>query len=327
MSAVSSDIKDLQREVRRLVKERNAVMLAHNYQRDEIQEIADIGGDSLALAQKAAETDAEVILFCGVHFMAESAAILSPHKTVLLPRLEAGCPMADMITADKLREKKAEMGPDVPVVTYVNSSAEVKAESDICCTSANAVAVVNSLPQERVFMTPDKNLAMFVQRHTEKKIDYWKGFCPTHHLLKPETILERKRQYPDAKVVAHPECAPEILDLADHVCSTSGMYVYAKKENAKRFIIATEDGILYRLRLENPDKEFIIATEDMICPNMKVTTIEDVYDALNEMKHVVTVPEDIRVRAKTALDRMLAVPRDGAAPPPLNVDGIKDPGE
>jgi len=325
MSVVADQTRELQREIRRLVEERNAVMLAHNYQRDEIQEIADLGGDSLALAQKAAQTGAEVILFCGVHFMAESAAILSPEKTVLLPRLEAGCPMADMITAQKLRDKKAELGPDVPVVTYVNSSAEVKAESDICCTSANAVAVVNSLPGDRVFMTPDMNLALYVQRHTSKKVDYWKGFCPTHHLLRAENIAALKEQYPGAKLVAHPECKPEILDLADHVCSTSGMYVYAKKESAKRFIIATENGILYRLRRENPGKEFIIAGEEMICPNMKVTTLEDVYDALVEMKHVITVPEKIRVRAKRALDRMLAVPRD--APAPLNKDNIADPGE
>ncbi len=293
-----------------MVKERRALMLAHNYQRDEIQEIADIGGDSLALAQKAAQTDAEVILFCGVHFMAESAAILSPQKTVLLPMLEAGCPMADMITAEKLREKKAELGPDVPIVTYVNSSAEVKAESDICCTSANAVAVVNSLEADRVFMTPDMNLAKYVQRHTAKKIEWWKGFCPTHHLLRAETIIDLKSKYPEARVVAHPECTPDILDLADHVCSTSGMYAYAKTENARRFIIATESGILYRLRKENPDKEFIIATEEMICPNMKVTTLEDVYDALVDMKEVITVPENIRVKAKQALDRMLAIPRD-----------------
>jgi len=285
-------------------------MLAHNYQRDEIQQIADIGGDSLALAQKAAQTDAEVILFCGVHFMAESAAILSPQKTVLLPMLEAGCPMADMITAEKLREKKAELGPDVPIVTYVNSSAEVKAESDICCTSANAVAVVNSLEADRVFMTPDMNLAKYVQRHTKKKIEWWKGFCPTHHLLKAETIIELKGKHPEARVVAHPECTPDILDLADHVCSTSGMYAYARVENVRRFIIATESGILYRLRKENPDKEFIIATEEMICPNMKVTTLEDVYDALVEMKEVITVPEEIRLKAKRALDRMLAIPRD-----------------
>ncbi|HEB72021.1 MAG TPA: quinolinate synthase NadA [Nitrospirae bacterium] len=310
MSVLSAETKELQKEIRQLLVEKDAVLLAHNYQRDEIQEIADLRGDSLLLSQKAAETEKSVILFCGVHFMAESAAILSPHKTVLLPRLEAGCPMADMITPEKLRERKAELGAGVPIVTYVNSSAQVKAESDICCTSANAVAVINSLPEERVLMTPDMNLAKYVQRHTKKQIDYWKGFCPTHHLLKPERLAELKGQYPDAKVVAHPECTPDIIDMADHVCSTSGMYAYAKKENSKQFIIATEDGILYGLRLENPDKEFIIASEDMTCPNMKVTTLEDVYEALQEMKHVITVPEDIRVKAKKALDRMLAVPRD-----------------
>ncbi|MDH5677686.1 MAG: quinolinate synthase NadA [Nitrospinota bacterium] len=310
MSLIAEKTTELQQEIRRLVKERNAVMLAHNYQRDEIQQIADIGGDSLALSMEAARTDAEVILFCGVHFMAESAAILSPDKTVLLPHIDAGCPMADMITPEKLREKRAELGPDIPVVTYVNSSAEVKAESDICCTSANAVAVVNSLPGDRVFMTPDMNLAKYVARHTKKKVDWWKGFCPTHHQLKAQTVMEMKQTHPDAKVVAHPECAPDILDLADHICSTSGMYTYAKKENARKFIIATEAGILYRLRLENPDKEFILVSEDMLCPNMKVTTLEDIHEALVEMKHVITVPEDIRLRAKSALDKMLAVPRD-----------------
>lgn len=310
MSALTDQVKETQARIRRLLVEKNAIMLAHNYQRDEIQEIADMAGDSLALAQKGVDTEAEVILFCGVHFMAESAAILSPQKTVLLPRLEAGCPMADMITAEKLREKKEELGPDAPVVTYVNSSAEVKAESDICCTSANAISVVNSLPGDRVFMTPDMNLAKYVARHTTKKIEYWKGFCPTHHLLKPEQVTMAKKLHPDAKVVAHPECTPEILDMADHICSTSGMYTYAKSGVADKFIILTENGILYRLRKENPEKEFIQVSEDLICPNMKVTSIEDVLDALVEMKEVITVPEDIRVKAKRALDKMLAVPRE-----------------
>tara|TARA_B100000959_G_scaffold162816_1_gene170566 strand:+ start:34374 stop:35315 length:942 start_codon:yes stop_codon:yes gene_type:complete len=310
MSLAVKETKELQQEVRKLLKQRNAVMLAHNYQRDEIQEIADLGGDSLALAQQAADTESDTILFCGVHFMAESAAILAPKKTVLLPRLEAGCPMADMITADKLRQRKKEIGSDVPIVTYVNSSAEVKAESDICCTSANALAVVNSLPQDKVFFTPDMNLAKYIQRHTDKKVDYWKGFCPTHHLLTANTIMEMKQQHHNAKVVAHPECQPEVLDIADHITSTSGMYKYCKSEAAQKFIIATEDGILYRLRKENPEKHFYIATVEMICPNMKVTTLEDVYDALVDIKHVITVPDKIREKAKRALDRMLAVPRD-----------------
>jgi quinolinate synthase len=307
MGIVDDDIKRAQAQIRRLLKERNAVMLAHNYQRDEIQQMADYSGDSLELSRKAAATDADVIVFCGVHFMAETAAILSPQKTVLLPNIEAGCPMADMITVEKLRKKKEELGPDVPVVTYVNSTADVKAESDICCTSANALRVVESLDAGRVLMTPDMNLAKWVQRHTKKKIEFWKGFCPTHHLLKPERVAELKVTYPDAKVAAHPECAPEILDLADHVCSTSGMYAYAKKESAMRFIICTESGILYRLRKENPEKEFILATDDMVCPNMKVTTLDDVLESLAEMKNIITVPEDIRVRAKLAVDKMLAV--------------------
>ncbi|MBF0169480.1 MAG: quinolinate synthase NadA [Nitrospinae bacterium] len=308
-SIVSDEIAEYQGKIRSLLKERNAILLAHNYQRDEIQEVADIAGDSLELSRKAAETDADVIVFCGVHFMAESAAILSPQKTVLLPRMEAGCPMADMITPEKLRRKREELGPDVPVVTYVNSSAAVKAESDICCTSANAVAVVESLSADRVFMTPDQNLAKYVARFTKKRVDYWKGFCPTHHLLKPSQVLAARAALPDAKVVAHPECPPEIIDMADHVTSTSGMYRYATESGAKRFIIATESGIMYRLRKENPDKEFLHVSADMICPNMKVTSIEDVYDALLEMKEVITVPEDIRVRAKVTLERMLAIPR------------------
>lgn len=307
MGIVEDEIKRSQAQIRRLLKERNAVMLAHNYQRDEIQEMADYSGDSLELSRKAAGTDADVIVFCGVHFMAETAAILSPKKTVILPNLQAGCPMADMITAEKLRKKKEELGPDVPVVTYVNSTADVKAESDICCTSANALRVVESLDAGRVLMTPDMNLAKWVQRHTKKKIELWKGFCPTHHLLKPERVAELKAKYPDAKVAAHPECAPEILDLADHVCSTSGMYAYAKKDSAMRFIICTESGILYRLRKENPEKEFILAGNDMVCPNMKVTTLDDIMESLTEMKNVITVPEDIRVRAKRAVDKMLAV--------------------
>jgi len=310
MSVVAEQIRELQEKIRALLVKRNAILLAHNYQRDEIQEIADVAGDSLELARKGAATDAEVIVFCGVHFMAESAAILSPEKTVLLPRLEAGCPMADMITAEKLRKKKEELGPDVPIVTYVNSSAEVKAESDICCTSANAVAVVESLDADRVFMTPDQNLAKWVARHTNKRVDYWKGFCPTHHLLKPSAVLSAKEKWPDALVVAHPECPPDILDLSDHVTSTSGMYRFAETSPARRFIICTESGIMYRLRRDNPGKEFMHVSGDMICPNMKVTSIEDVYDALVEMKEVVTVEEPIRSRAKVTLERMLAVPRE-----------------
>lgn len=300
---------DLKRAIKALVKERNAVLLAHNYMRDEVQEIADITGDSLGLSQEAAKTSAEVIVFCGVHFMAESAAILSPDKTILLPRLDAGCPMADMITAQDLRLFK-DRHPGVPVVTYVNSSAEVKAESDICCTSANAVKVVNSLPDKEIIFTPDRNLGQFVSRFTQKKFHLWDGFCPTHERLKAESVLELKTKYPDALFVCHPECNPAVTALADHACSTSAMYDFCRINSAKRIIIGTEAGILYRLRIENPDKEFILASPALLCPNMKLTSLEDIFAALQNMEPVVRVGEDIRVKAKNALDRMIAVPRD-----------------
>lgn len=301
--------KELKESIRRLLKERNAVLLAHNYMRDEVQEIADITGDSLALSQEAAKTAADVIVFCGVHFMAESAAILSPGKTVLLPRMDAGCPMADMITATALQDFK-QQHPGVPVVTYVNSSAEVKAYSDICCTSANAVRVVNSLPDSEIIFTPDKNLGQYVARFSTKRFHFWNGYCPTHERLKPEAVIALKQEYPEALFICHPECNPAVVALADHVCSTSGMYDYCRASATKHFIIGTEAGILYRLRNENPDKEFILASPALICPNMKLTSLEDVLAALQTMHPVVTVAEEVRVAAKRALDRMIAVPRD-----------------
>ena len=301
---------EIVKEIKSLLKERNALLMAHNYQRDEIQEIADITGDSLGLSIEAANTEKDVIVFCGVHFMAESVSILSPEKTVILPRMDAGCPMADMITAEALSKKKEEI-PGVPVITYVNSSAEVKAISDICCTSANAVKVARSVESDSVFMTPDKNLAQYVAKQMpEKKVTWWEGFCATHHLLRPEDVTKAKEENPGALFMAHPECAPKVLELADHICSTSGMYEFASKTDAKKIIIGTEMGILYRLRKENPEKEFILPSDCLICPNMKLTTLEDVLDALKEMKNTVKVPEEIRVPAKRALDKMLAVPRD-----------------
>lgn len=306
---MSSKIYELQKEIRKLLKKKNAIMLAHNYQRDEIQEMADVTGDSLALSQIAAETNADIIVFCGVHFMAESASILSPKKTVLLPRIEAGCPMADMVTVEKLKEKRKEL-PGVPVVCYVNSSADVKAESDICCTSANAVKVVNSVNSERVLMIPDMNLAKYTARFTRKEVIPWKGFCPTHQYLKSSDVLLMKKEHPQAKFVAHPECIPEVLDLADHVCSTSGMYKYAKETYAKEFIIGTEIGILYRLKKENPEKKFYLCSNKLICPNMKLTTLEDVYIAIRDMENIIKVPEEIRIPAKKTLDKMLEIPRD-----------------
>ena len=301
--------EEIKEEIRRLAAERNALLLAHNYQRDEIQEIADITGDSLGLSMEAARTDREVIVFCGVHFMAESAAILAPEKIVLLPRPDAGCPMADMVTPEGLREMKARY-PGAPVVTYVNSSAAVKAESDICCTSANAVRVVNSLDAQEVILVPDRNLGRYIASHTDKVCHLWQGYCPTHDRLLVADVERALAESPDALFMAHPECPPEILELAHHICSTSGMYEFARKSPARRFIVGTEAGILYRLRRENPEKEFILPTSRLICPNMKLTSLEDVLKSLQTMGPEVTVSADVRDRARIALDRMLAVPRD-----------------
>lgn len=300
---------DMISEILRLADERDALILAHNYQRDEIQELAHITGDSLALSMEAARTDKSVIVFCGVHFMAESAAILAPEKVVLLPRFDAGCPMADMISPEGLRELKRQH-PGVPVVTYVNSSAAVKAESDICCTSANAVKVVASLDEPEVILAPDRNLGRYIAAQVDKTCYFWDGYCPTHERLTVTDVEAMKTDYPDALFLAHPECPPEVLALADHICSTSGMYTYAKESPAKQFIVGTEAGILYRLRNENPDKDFILPTTRLVCPNMKLTSLEDVLKALQTMSPQVTVPEEIRVPAKLTLDRMLAVPRD-----------------
>ena len=296
-------------EIRRLAAERDALILAHNYQRDEIQELADITGDSLGLSMEAARTDHQVIVFCGVHFMAESAAILAPEKQVLLPRLDAGCPMADMVTPEGLIEFKARY-PGVPVVTYVNSTAAVKAESDICCTSANAVKVVESLPDPEVILVPDRNLGRYIADQVEKTCYFWEGYCPTHDRFTAADVERAFQDHPDALFMAHPECPPEVLEKAHHICSTSGMYAFARENPAKQFIVGTEAGILYRLRKENPDKEFFLPTSRLICPNMKLTSLEDVLAALQNLGPRITVPEPTRSKAKVALDRMLAIPRD-----------------
>jgi quinolinate synthase len=300
----------LKQQIRQLAAERNALILAHNYQRDEIQEIADITGDSLGLSMEAARTDKDVIVFCGVHFMAESAAILAPDKTVLLPRADAGCPMADMITAKGLNKMKQQF-PDATVVTYVNSTAATKAETDICCTSANAVKVVRSLDAKEIIFAPDRNLGRYVASFVpEKTFHLWQGFCPSHENLLAEDVKRIKAEHPGAPFIAHPECNPEVLELADHICSTSGMYEYVNTLPSKKFIIGTEMGILYRMRKENPNKEFILASPALICPNMKLISLEDLHASLKTLTPVITVPEDIRTRAKVSLDRMLAVPRD-----------------
>jgi len=302
----------LKAEIRELLARRNAILLAHNYQRDEVQEIADITGDSLGLSQEAAKTPADVIVFCGVHFMAESASILSPGKTVLLPRQDAGCPMADMITGPDLAAyRKAH--PDSVVVTYVNSSADVKALSDVCCTSGNAVNVVKSIPPgKEIFMVPDRNLAHWVRKISGRPLSWWDGYCPTHERLTLAAVTQAKEAHPEALLVVHPECPPEVVEMADAVLSTAGMYGYCRRSPATEFIVGTEMGILYRLRKENPGKRFHIASRTLICPNMKLTTLEDIRDSLASMSPVIRVPEDIRLKAKAALDAMLAVPRDAA---------------
>ena len=292
--------------IRILRERRGAVILAHNYQLGEVQDIADFVGDSLELSQQAAGTDAGVIVFCGVHFMAETAAILSPDKVVLLPDVHAGCPMADMITAESLREKKKEH-PHAVVVCYVNSSAEVKAESDICCTSANAVAVIESLDADEILFIPDQYLGHYVSTRTGKKMILWPGFCPTHARITADRVGELKKEYPKAKLVVHPECRPEVIALADEVLSTGGMCRYAQRDDVRGMIVGTEMGIIHRLRKENPGKRFIPVSEQAICPNMKSITLEKVLWSLEEMGPGVKVPEDTRLRARDAVDKMLKI--------------------
>jgi len=293
-------------KIRALLKKRNAILLAHNYQPPEIQDVADLCGDSLELSRKAAATDADVIVFCGVHFMAETASILSPDKTVLLPRKDAGCLMADMISAEAL-EEKIRSRPPMPVVTYVNSTADVKALSTICCTSANAVQVVNSLDAEEVLMTPDRNLARYVAPRTEKRIHWWDGFCPTHERLKPEDVQKAKSVHPNAVFMAHPECRPEVLALADEIFSTSGMLRFARESGHASFIVGTEVGLLYPLQKENPEKRFYPASEKMVCKNMKKITLKDVIRSLERMEGEVKVPEVVRKPALKAVQRMLDI--------------------
>jgi quinolinate synthase len=297
---------ELIEKISALKKERNAVILAHNYQLGEVQDIADFVGDSLQLSQRAAETDADVIVFCGVHFMAETASILCPDKVVLLPDMNAGCPMADMITAERLREKKKEH-PQAVVVCYINSSAEVKAESDICCTSANAVEIVESLDAREILFVPDQYLGDYVSARTGKKMILWPGFCRTHVRIKPERIKELKQEYPQAKVIVHPECRPDVIALADEVLSTGGMCRYAQRDEVREMVVGTEQGIIHRLRKENPGKRFIPVSEQAVCPNMKLITLEKVLWSLEEMSPEVKVPEGIRLRAKAAVDKMLKI--------------------
>jgi len=300
-------VQELSNEIRRLKKERDAVILAHVYQRPEVQEVADFVGDSLGLSQQAAATGAKVIIFCGVHFMAESASILSPDKIVVLPEEHAGCPMADMVDAVQLERKKREM-PGAVVVCYVNTSAEVKAESDIACTSANAVKVVASLPPDQpVLFVPDKNLGRFIASKTGREMTVWDGCCNTHDRLTAEDIQKAKAEHPQALVLVHPECRPEVVALADKVASTTGMINFAGESSAREFIVGTESGILHQLHKGSPDKKFYMASTKLVCPNMKKTTLESVRRALVALQPRVQVPEDVRERAALCLERMLSV--------------------
>ena len=301
------DYTALSEEVRQLAAARGALIIAHNYQRAEVQEVADFVGDSLGLSRQAAETDAELIVFAGVHFMAETAKILSPNKTVLMPEPRAGCPMADMITGEALASWKAE-NPGVPIVTYVNSSAEVKAESDICVTSANAVAVVRSLGVDRILFAPDKNLGSWVARSLpDVEVEFWEGWCPTHDDVTSEQVAAARAAHPAAAVIAHPECRPDVVDLADAVLSTSQMLAYAAASDAEEIIVVTEAGLIHALAKAAPGKRFLELSPHMLCPNMKLTTLRKVRDCLADLTGEVVVPEDIRVRALGAVQRMVAI--------------------
>ena len=297
----------LQRRIAELKKKRNAVILVHNYQRGEVQDVGDFVGDSLGLSQQAAATPADVIVFCGVHFMAETAKIVSPRKIVLIPDPNAGCPMANMVTVRELREAK-QQHPGAVVVTYVNSSAAVKAESDICCTSANAVKVVASIPTDReVLFVPDRNLGAWVEDQLGRKLILWDGYCPTHQRILPEFVAKLKEKHPGAVVVVHPECMRETIKLADHVASTTGILKFCAASPAKEFIIGTEVGILHRLRRENPGKVFHEVSPLCDCPNMKLVTLEKVLWSIEDLAFEVTVPEEIIAKARLALERMLAI--------------------
>jgi quinolinate synthase len=327
---MSPDMPALREQILKLKEEKRAIILAHNYQREEVQDIADFVGDSLELSRTASTIECNMIVFCGVSFMAESASILSPDKIVLLPEEAALCPMADMIHVDSprrvrtrfpgfdnpppyiypaeftLRDIKSKY-PGVPVVAYVNTTADVKAESDICCTSANVVKVIESMPGDEVICVPDKNLSMWAQKNTKKRVIAWDGYCNIHERITPDDVRRARTEHPGSLIMAHPECRLDVLEAVDHVTSTSGMLRFARSSSAQEFIVGTEIGLMHRLRKENPEKVFHPLRKDMICPNMKKTTLKSVLRAFLENSHLVKVPEHIRVPAKRALDRMLAI--------------------
>ena len=295
---------DIREEIKKLSIQKNALILAHNYQREEIQDIAHHTGDSLELARIAASNDADIIVFCGVHFMAESASMLAPRKKVLLPDASAGCPMADMAEPDDLIEMKRRH-PDAAVVTYINSSAAVKALSDVCCTSSNAVDIVRRVDAKKILFVPDKNLGHFVSRFTDKKVIPWKGFCPTHERFTPEELKALRSRYPEALVMVHPECRPDVVELADEVLSTGGMVNFVRKTDRKQIIVGTEQGMIHKLKSVAPGIEYILASESFVCPNMKKITLEKLRNTLRDEAPVITVPEATSRAAVACLEKML----------------------
>ncbi len=300
-------MKAILEEIKRMKKEKNAVIVAHNYQVDEVQDLADEVGDSFKLSQYCASVNADIIVFCGVYFMAESAKVLSPEKTVLLPEIDAGCPMADMVTADALREEKQKY-PGAAVVCYINSPASVKAESDICCTSSNALNVVKSLPNKDILFVPDQNLGSYVAKQVpEKNIHLWKGYCITHHRVLKDSVEKARSLHPDALLLVHPECRSEVVEMADFVGSTAQIIEYARKNPLGEFIIGTEMGIIHKLKQDSPEKEIYLLDQGMVCPNMKKTTIESIHRALSDIRYQITVEKRVAAGARKVLEAMLAV--------------------
>ncbi|MFW6134109.1 MAG: quinolinate synthase NadA [Elusimicrobiota bacterium] len=298
--------QDKKRKVQKIKKKINAVILAHNYQPPEIQDAADYNGDSLGLSKKAASTDCDVIVFCGVDFMAETAKILSPEKKVILPVKKATCPMANMITAKQLIDFKSKY-PGAPAVSYVNTTAQVKAQSDICCTSSNAVKIVKSLKENKVIFTPDKNLASYVEENVNKEIIAWDGFCYVHNSITKQDVLKAKKEYPDYVFMAHPECRGEVLEYADYAASTGQMFDIVEKEKKKNFIVGTEQGIIYPLKKRYPDRNFVPVRQNIVCRDMEKITLDDLIESMNKISPLIDIPEDIRIKAFKALDRMMKI--------------------
>ena len=305
-------MNELIEKINKLKKEKNAVILAHCYQNVEIDEVADYVGDSLYLSQMAAKTNAHIIIFAGVYFMAQTAKILNPSRKVLLPRLESGCRMADMITLNQLREFKSKY-PKMPTVCYINSTAEVKSECDICCTSSNAVKIVDSLKADEILFLPDTYLGKWVESQLGNvKVNTYTGFCPTHVQIRPNDVTEARKKYPNALVLAHPECHQSVVAMADYVGSTTGIMKFAAQSDKKEFIIATEKGVVDRLKRDYPEKEFYLIKDNVICPNMKWHTLTDIYNALDREEHEITVDTEIASKALKCIDRMLEVSAIGA---------------